>query len=463
MWDPQKNKKSTFFLMTPFYWDIFDIVMHSSNSTFWSMERAKKSNMTPSRQQKKFSLNAIPEVMYLPIKKLANTDICGLNTGNFIITSLLITDQQGIGKSNKKSIGFFRDIKPSLFPSTPKCSADLVRQIEVSLIQAVLSFERSSLFALVKLSSSAPATSLVATNLPGIDSVSLLLDTRLSKRSESVTTAASSNSTGVTVTASSSTSSSAASTSFVYPSAFDTSLGNNFTNASCSSFFNDFLANESFSNCLPMSFFLETSKSYVTLVREGPSMLEYLLNASCSVDFDQCKNVMGDLQRNLLLESNCYNDFKLGNPSVTTAYNDFASYSVVREATCLANTSSASNSTHYCYSDALYNYNDSSDAYLYLLPLGDTFPNNSIPSCSSCTSRLMNIYYAATGNSSSPISYTYDSAASIIDNYCSNSFVPSRAKAIPSAKKSSAASAYSPTSLTNVLLFFSLVLPVLIM
>lgn len=312
---------------------------------------------------------------------------------------------------------------------------------------------------LVKLSSSTSVTSLVATDLPGIDSLSLLLDTRLSKRSESVTTAASSNSSELTATASAST----ASSTFIYPSAFDTSLGNNFTNASCSTFFNDFLGNESFSNCLPMSFFLENSKSYVTLVREGSSVLEYLLNASCSVDFDKCKNVMSDLQRNLLLESNCYNDYKLGNPSVTAAYNDFAAYSVVREATCLSNTSSASNSTHFCYSDALYNYNDSSDAYLYLLPLGDSFPNNSIPSCSSCTSRLMSLYYAATGNSSSPISYTYDSAASIIDNYCSSSFVPSQAKAIPSSKKSSSASASSPTSLTNVLLFFSLVLPVLIM
>ena len=46
------------------------------------------------------------------------------------------------------------------------------------------------------------------------------------------------------------------------PRPFDTSLGNNFTTSSCPIFFNSFLTNDDFNNCLPLSLLLQVCASY---------------------------------------------------------------------------------------------------------------------------------------------------------------------------------------------------------
>jgi hypothetical protein len=44
------------------------------------------------------------------------------------------------------------------------------------------------------------------------------------------------------------------------PRPFDSSIGNNFTEPSCPQFFNDFLSNDTFQECLPFSLLLQVSK-----------------------------------------------------------------------------------------------------------------------------------------------------------------------------------------------------------
>lgn len=44
---------------------------------------------------------------------------------------------------------------------------------------------------------------------------------------------------------------------FVLPRPFDTSIGNNFTTQSCPNFFNEFLNNQTFLDCLPFSLLLQ--------------------------------------------------------------------------------------------------------------------------------------------------------------------------------------------------------------
>lgn len=152
------------------------------------------------------------------------------------------------------------------------------------------------------------------------------------------------------------------------PTAYDTSLGFNFTDSSCPRFFQDFLARDDFKSCYPMSFYLKNSQSYVRVVRSGLGSVESLLDLSCSVNFDTCKDLMASLGTELIKNDNCLAYYKLENPLVTQAYNDFMAYDMVHQALCLTladagdyNNTAQVNSTasHYCYTKALfvlYNY-----------------------------------------------------------------------------------------------------------
>lgn len=127
----------------------------------------------------------------------------------------------------------------------------------------------------------------------------------------------------------------AGSSQLVLPKAFDTSLGTNFTQQSCPDFFSNFLKNDTFINCYPMSFFLKNSQSYVDVVRSGLVAVENVLNTSCSVDFGKCKTVMSELGHELISSANCATDYSLQNPLVIQAVNDFSAYNEVFQATCL--------------------------------------------------------------------------------------------------------------------------------
>lgn len=210
-----------------------------------------------------------------------------------------------------------------------------------------------------------------------------------------------------------------------------------------------------------MSFFLKNSQSYVQTVRTGLDAVEAVLNKSCSVNFTQCSTLMNELGAELIQSENCQKDYQLENPLVTQAYADFLNYGLVYDTTCLTleevgetvsrsttaapatkttskvsktastasstatSTSNSTDSPHYCYTDALFDYNNSADAYLYLLPLGNTYPDldSVIPSCSECTERIMAIFHEGTSQSNLTISRLYASAASVIEKNCGSSFI----------------------------------------
>lgn len=50
------------------------------------------------------------------------------------------------------------------------------------------------------------------------------------------------------------------------PSAFDTALGNNFTTSTCPTFFQNFLSNDTFNECVPLSLLLQVSYCFLTRV-----------------------------------------------------------------------------------------------------------------------------------------------------------------------------------------------------
>jgi len=201
------------------------------------------------------------------------------------------------------------------------------------------------------------------------------------------------------------------------PRAFDSSLVlNNFTSDGCQPFFDNFLNNATFVNCLPLSFFLQNSNSWFDITKAGLIPTTKALDESCSVNSQQCTAVMNDLALQMLQVSNCGTDFKARNPIILQAYASFLTYPILFAAGCQRS------STGYCYADAITNTTSPADSYVYLLPLGVAIPGGSTLTCSSCLQRTMSIFAAAAGNQSLPLSTTYVPAAQLIDLGCGPGF-----------------------------------------
>ncbi|KAJ6260920.1 hypothetical protein Dda_3581 [Drechslerella dactyloides] len=227
-----------------------------------------------------------------------------------------------------------------------------------------------------------------------------------------------------------------------FPRAFDTSIAlNNFTAPGCQPFFQNFLNNSTFVNCLPLSFFIQNSQSWFDIIKHGIVPVTQALTASCAVDSNQCNAVMNQFGKELLDANNCGADFKSRNPVVVQAYASFISYSVIFAAGCQRS------ETGFCYADAVTNTTNAADSYVYLMPLGLSVPGGARLTCSTCLQKTMRIYSAAAENKSLPISSTYASAASLINLGCGPSFVNS---SVTAAQLGTAASLSSRTWISTV-------------
>ena len=117
------------------------------------------------------------------------------------------------------------------------------------------------------------------------------------------------------------------------PSPFDGSLGNNFTSPSCPAFFQNFLSNTSFSQCLPFSLLLQTSNSFFAVERSLVRLTQ-TLDATCNVNFNECNTLMSNLATQLTSNANCGADYQAQNPNVMQAYDGFVSYATLYSAGC---------------------------------------------------------------------------------------------------------------------------------
>ncbi|KAJ9137258.1 C6 zinc finger domain containing protein [Pleurostoma richardsiae] len=296
----------------------------------------------------------------------------------------------------------------------------------------------TALFALVWFASVASASALdpAPRPTPPIDlGETLLLDTRvpvftkgawtmlaedgeheLAKRASTVTATVVS-----TVTPASSTSTSSTSTTEAspLPSPFDGGLSSNFTgDGSCPSFINWFLADATFKQCYPFSLLLQSSQSFFNAEKSLVSITQ-VLDASCAANVTFCTDFLNELATNLTDPSNCGADYQLGNSVVVQAYIGLLSYQTLYSATCLKD----SDTSLYCFANAVTNLTTPSNVYIYYLPLNISLPGSSIPSCSSCLEQTMAIYQAATADRKEAIFNTYESAAQQINTLCGPSFV----------------------------------------
>ena len=142
-------------------------------------------------------------------------------------------------------------------------------------------------------------------------------------------------------------------------------------------------------------------------------------NATCSKNMDWFASS---------LETQCATEITQRNPFVINTRNGLNLYGVSRTAGCQSNPAT----NVYCYIQAA-TQSDPSDLYFYQVQFGLRIPNNTEPSCSSCTKSLMSLYVSAivgqegledknTRNSLAP---AYDQAARIAVGVCGDGFVQS--------------------------------------
>ncbi|KAL4995793.1 hypothetical protein BDV10DRAFT_173909 [Aspergillus recurvatus] len=212
-----------------------------------------------------------------------------------------------------------------------------------------------------------------------------------------------------------STSSSSTST---FPTAFDTSLSNNFTTSSCPTFFTSFLSDDSFANCHAISTLLRDSTAFFHTLTSAASTSR-VLDIACAADVSSCASILSSLAVNLVDDSNCGKDYADGNPLVTNAYVDLITYEPIYRATCLQNP----DTSDYCFVDAVTNTSNAADYDVYFLPYGSTINNaTSLPTCSSCLQATLDIFSEWAQVEKQPLAKSYLASAEAVNGKCGSDF-----------------------------------------
>jgi hypothetical protein len=207
------------------------------------------------------------------------------------------------------------------------------------------------------------------------------------------------------------------------PSAFDTSLGSNFTKPSCPQFFSNFLSNSTFQSCIPVSLFLQNSNSFFH-VQQSASLLAQTLDAACEAPLAVCMPLLQNIAAELIDDDNCGSDFGRQNPLVVQAYYGLMAYEPVYRATCLKN----SETGNYCFSDAILNRTNPTDFYPYYTAVGMILPPAVHPTCNQCLHDTMEVFAGYAGTDNQPLAKTYLACANQIDATCGTGFVATNIK-----------------------------------
>ncbi|KAK2747494.1 hypothetical protein FQN57_001986 [Myotisia sp. PD_48] len=202
------------------------------------------------------------------------------------------------------------------------------------------------------------------------------------------------------------------------PSPFDTNRIDNFTAPSCPKFFDNFLGNETFNACLPISVLLQNSNSFFSAMK-SVVLTTRTLDASCAAPAEQCTSLMKSLADSIVKDEMCGQDNRRGNPLVVAALNGFRAYRALRDATCLK----SPETDNYCFADAVGSSNPA-NSIVYYLGLGIPLPGSSRPNCNKCLQGTMGIYSKAAADKNQPVSAGYIAAAEQINIGCGPAFVP---------------------------------------
>ena len=143
-----------------------------------------------------------------------------------------------------------------------------------------------------------------------------------------------------------------------------------------------------------------------------------------TLDADTCSDNMNWFASSL--KSQCSTELSQRNALVANTLNGLNLFSVSRQAGCLSNP----DTNVYCYVQAAAQPS-ASDIYFYQVTFGLQIPNNTEPSCSSCTKSLMNLYLSAISgqdqikddDTRNSLAQAYSHAADIAVGVCGKGFV----------------------------------------
>ncbi|PYH50012.1 uncharacterized protein BP01DRAFT_261938, partial [Aspergillus saccharolyticus JOP 1030-1] len=202
-----------------------------------------------------------------------------------------------------------------------------------------------------------------------------------------------------------------------FPTAFDTSLTNNFTTTTCPKFFESFLSNSTITACHAVSMLLRDSSSFFHVLTSD-TLTSELLDTACASNVTDCASIFSALAVELLTEDVCGKDYSAGNPLVTNAYTDMITYEPLYRATCLQ--SPATN--NYCFVDAISDTNNSADYDVYFMAYGSTIAASPSPACNKCLQATLALFATWAEVDGQPLVNSYIPSAEAINSDCGESF-----------------------------------------
>ncbi|KAL4915725.1 hypothetical protein BDW62DRAFT_187780 [Aspergillus aurantiobrunneus] len=202
-----------------------------------------------------------------------------------------------------------------------------------------------------------------------------------------------------------------------FPTAFDTSLSNNFTSNSCPDYFAKFLSDSTFTDCHAISTLLRDSTGFFHTLTSAVST-SHVLDLACSADVASCASTMSSFASDLIDDDNCGQDYEDGNPHVTNAYFDMIAYEPIYRTTCLQ----SPDTSNYCFVDAVTNTSNPADYDVYFLPYGSTIDSSSLPTCSPCLQATLDIFSDWAQVEHQPLADSYLPSATAINDRCGAGF-----------------------------------------
>ncbi|KAJ5688587.1 hypothetical protein N7462_002979 [Penicillium macrosclerotiorum] len=199
------------------------------------------------------------------------------------------------------------------------------------------------------------------------------------------------------------------------PTAFDT-LSNNFANASCVAFFEDFRANATVTNCHAVSLLLENSNSFFHILSNS-SATSHVLDVACSQSVAKCASIMTTLAKEMLDDDNCGQDYDSNNSVVQGTYQDLMAYEPIYLASCLTNP----DTDDYCFVDAVTNTTAPDDYNVYFIPIGSTLTSGKL-TCNTCLKQTMKIFSEWASVDDQSLDTTYIPSAKVVNQLCGANF-----------------------------------------
>lgn len=200
------------------------------------------------------------------------------------------------------------------------------------------------------------------------------------------------------------------------PTPFDT-ISYNFANETCTTFFTNFLANSTITDCHAISLLLENSNSFFHTLSSAAATSR-VLDVTCSQSVTKCASIMTNLASEMIKTENCGDDYSTGNSVVQGTYQDLMAYEPVYRASCLTNP----DTNDYCFVDAVQNTTAANDYNVYFIPVGTPLTKSGNLTCNECLQASMDIFAQWAKVNNQALDTTYVPSAKVVNKYCGANF-----------------------------------------